>query len=316
MVKIINELGFGGRLGSALGGGLGEGLNALAQHKMDTMVRDKQASETAKVIKMFNPGISDAEAHHLARAPEYYQKMVAERGITQSGGEQAQYGSPQDTQITGDPQGLKLGMTQKEKQEKQKQIYEFKKLNEAQGKIADKELSSIDTALKLIDKAKKENISKPGAWTKTIYGDDPLKVTNNPTLQRLAQLYENIATDETIKTLEQSGSKAGASFLQAVRAGKASIFQDYDVQQDILKDLRKHLVPLSEDSKKVKAIIEKNKGQTPLDLIEQFENLNRSEIDEQQAAPSQEQEQAPEGTTVEQNGVIFKRVKNQWVPVG
>lgn len=81
MSNVIHKTSFGGNIGSALGQGLGAGLDLLAQHKLNRMLEEKQVSRTAQFLKTWNPNLSDQQARSLASAPEYAQQEFFKQGF-------------------------------------------------------------------------------------------------------------------------------------------------------------------------------------------------------------------------------------------
>lgn len=320
MVKIINELGAGGRIGAAFGSGFSDALGQLAQHKMDRIIKDKQAEETSKVIKMFNPQMSDQQANMLARAPEYVQKMAFERGVNIPGQEQQQSSSGSDQQV------MTFGLTPKEREAKLAKAEAFRESYKNQASAVEDQRKTIDDVKSILKDLKKDwNKLQPYVWTRKLYGDKPEDLKLDPRLQTLDLKLQHIANEKAMKDIQQGKSKAGQIFFNASQREKPNIYKDYSVIESYINDLDEKIKPLEKESKIFEHILKKNKNMTPLDLIEQFQKaggIEQMNTQEQQPQEQQAQQQfqtiesLPEGATVIQNGITFKKINGQMVPQG
>ncbi len=292
-MNVIQETNPGGNIGSAFGTGLGSGIQALANNKLQQI---QQQQQTAKAAQFWTGlGLDPQMAHQFASAPEAIQKSLLDRleGVNLGGQQSGREGS------------INIGANPAERRHKElidlkrESLAEKRKLTEHQEEVAGQEkvqpflhaqAQDFNNAKKIQNMATRmlANLEKNKEKWPNLAGYLPDRIHRNPEVRKY------LADANQLVTL-LAGSRKGqpTNFKIKLEAlSKPQLDQPIETQEAILKDLISSSGEVFNTQKEIAKIKEANGGNYPRDLETRLAEMQNTRTEQQP-------EQLSVGSTVE-----------------
>ena len=283
MADIIPNQSLGAMSARNLSSGLGEGLQALAQHKIKEIQRGKKIQSYQKT---FNVSPQDAESLAMLEesSPNTFHHLVSQLGGGTQPGQQLEEG--QEPQFNRFVPG---GNKQEAKEDRQKVIDFEKNFNKnftAQtklGKLAEhtlKTLNEVEKARQLPTLTRNFN-QKNIPWASD-------KVRN------LQRLYGELVGELTTAKAAETGFKAAGTLAKLVEGGKSALDQPYETQREALQEIIDQKNETQGIERTLLDLKKKNNGRLPVDIIDRLAEMElekaKQSKEEQQMLVAQEEE--------------------------
>ena len=274
MADIIPNQSLGAMGARNLSAGLGEGLQALAQHKIKEIQRGKKIQSYQKT---FNVSPQDAESLAMLEesSPNTFHHLVSQLGGGTQPGQQLEEGQePQFNRFV--PGGNKIE-AKEDRQRVNKYLDTFHKKSEAisgvgkEARQAKKLLEDINASGELPGRLTNRFSQKNIPWASS-------------KVRTLETLYEKIINKVAAAEAAGTGFRAAGVLSDAARASKSALDQPYETQLALLDSLIDEENDINNKQKTILALKNKNGGKYPTDLEDMLIEMgleNKQKVEEQ-----------------------------------
>lgn len=326
-MAIINEVGLGSSLGQAFGTGLGEGLSAIANQKINKFIRENNYKRYDEVFKKagYNPGVSQLLSHLAIDNPQGFhhiletlgagtgiEQPMAQEGQNVQGSQSAQNivqnatSAPQETSFAQQfARGVQSRKPSSEDKEAQKELNKFLQLQQKKYTTGKDLANTASDALRILEKEKK---NLPSVLTRNFpQKHNPLASSGVRTLEAA---YNKIIQKAAAAEATGTGSRVTNAMLKLAEMAKASLNQPYETQKEILEGMIKYGNELEREKKLSLEIKKKHGGKYPTnlaDLLAEAEFEGEEKGIEEGSQEEYQKRQAADGSTE-----VFDPAMNRW----
>jgi len=330
MVTVIRKPSIGGQLGNIAGSALSTGLGALAQHKMNEIVHEKQ-SQLFQKAGYHDKSTADLLGHLQRSNPQSFHHILEMLGgqsqqQPQQGAQPGQEGQqPQDKSFASHI-GFSCSAVSSQEQKERAQIQ--KEERTTLNKFLATKQKQHDTKSELGTLAKDTlkffEAHKGELPTLTRIIPQKYNPLASAATRKLDALYKKIVSKVAAAEAAGVTSKLTNTMLRLAEESKSAIDQPIETQEALLKDLIKVGEEADAERRLMLDIKKQSGGKYPHDLADILAERELGAQPQQQQASAQQSalpeglpgvEGFKEGTILKKDGVRVQKVNGQWVPL-
>lgn len=303
-MNVLPSRNFGGEFGNSLA----QGLQQLAQHKINENLQHRQRQEASRLWKSL--GVPDKEAYAFASAPESVQKSLLDRlegasfgGQPQNQYNQGQQGQQQQAQQmqpsldqqgqpmgNGDQGGFTLGPTKEERRHREiigakeqaavnKTVHPFIKETQSKARAAQENDIRLNRMRELINTGKLNNPQFAGLLKTLKKGVFGLGVDLSGLLTKEGQEFEKLTNDFTKSVKDIFGSNVTNLDLETFLSTIPHLAQSNEGKMSVINNLQLLNKGSELRNKASRLLIQKYGNKLPIDFESQVDDLIKPELD-------------------------------------
>lgn len=322
MPQILPRYDFGGELGTALGAGLGQGLQALAENRLKQLQERQQSAKTVKGLEAL--GIPSQESEGLSLLPSnLLQDVVKQRlaapqqeayaqAIQQlMGGQPIQQPGAQGAPRLSERQYTELAKLQLQKQQAQsgqeeKRYRHIEKQNAPFIEEINKDARWIDEAKPVVSEMR--DLLKTGRVASGIIGAVTPEIAQSVETQRFNELVGKL---QAMEASGVAGSRGATDALRKlVESMKPSVWKRPEVQQRNIDSVFEKINAIETNLKAYENILAENNNREVPNMRAVVAKEERRLEQLREAGPAQP------GTIVEVDGKFYRASEDgqDWIP--